>query len=197
MSKRCTNCGRFPFCKKEPKDDCEYWTEFIGDCIDCELKCGRLEDEKFIGTYRCIWKSRRRRMNRERLTQYLEKRQELQTDIKLIEKKLEDITNMTANYSNEKVSRGGKVINDPEAERLVAIIDQYNKKYAELRKMILQEEDEIERLINKIEKEVYRLILKKKYLLGNKFEDIANELHYTYKHICRLHGYALKEWDKI
>ena len=136
-------------------------------------------------------------MNREILKKHIERKKELQTDIKVIEKKLEDLGNMTANYSSEKVSRGGKTINDPEAEKLVAIIDQYNQKHEELKKLILYEEDNIEKAINKIEKSIYRRILREKYILGMEMNEIAEEENYTYKHTCRLHGYALKEWEKI
>ena len=136
-------------------------------------------------------------MNREILQKHIERKKELQTDIKVIEKKQEDLGNMTANYSGEKVSRGGKTINDPEAEKLVAIIDQYNQKHEELKKLILYEEDNIEKAINKIEKSIYRRILREKYILGMEINEIAEEENYTYKHTCRLHGYALKEWEKI
>lgn len=57
MNKRCTNCGKFPFCGQAPKETCSEWTDMIGDCVKCELGCGRLEDLKFKGTYRCSWKT--------------------------------------------------------------------------------------------------------------------------------------------
>lgn len=137
-------------------------------------------------------------MNRDKLTKFADRIKELETDLKIIERRKENITTMTANYDSEKVSRSGKTITDPEAERLVQLIDQTEKIKKQLEEKKTREYEELIKEINKIDKEIYRVILKEKYILGTDLAEIAeNVIHYTYKHTCRLHGYALKEWDKL
>ena len=50
--------------------------------------------------------------------------------------------------------------------------------------------------INKIEKETHRLVLKERYLHCKKFEQIAVDTTYDYSWIIKLHGQALKEFEK-
>ena len=54
MSKRCGNCGRYPFCEKIVNISycCEDWIELRGNCITC-LGCNKLEDEEYKGKYHC------------------------------------------------------------------------------------------------------------------------------------------------
>ena len=51
--------------------------------------------------------------------------------------------------------------------------------------------------INQLEKETHKMVLKERYLHCKKFEEIAVEQNYDYRHITRLHGEALKEFEKM
>lgn len=53
--------------------------------------------------------------------------------------------------------------------------------------------DKIERMENDIEK----VILYKRYFNNESFENIAVECGYSWRHIHRLHGEALKNFDKL
>lgn len=37
-----------------------------------------------------------------------------------------------------------------------------------------------------------RAVLERRYILGERWEEIAVDLHYTYRHVTRLHGRALR-----
>ena len=56
MSKRCGNCGRYPFCNKIVNANyiCKDWIS--KDCLNC-LGCNRLEIEKPEDTKECKWKN--------------------------------------------------------------------------------------------------------------------------------------------
>lgn len=48
-----------------------------------------------------------------------------------------------------------------------------------------------------MENTTYRNILYKKYIKNESLEQISADLHYNYRHICKLHGLALNEFDNI
>lgn len=52
---------------------------------------------------------------------------------------------------------------------------------------------EIEDAIDAVENPVYREVLRRKYIDGNTLEKIAVDLNYSYVHVCRLHGWALRQ----
>ena len=51
--------------------------------------------------------------------------------------------------------------------------------------------------INKIHDSSYRTILYERYINYRTFEEISTLLHYSYFHTCKLHGYALQEYEKM
>ena len=50
---------------------------------------------------------------------------------------------------------------------------------------------EIERAIGTVQDDTQRRLLRRKYINGLTLEKIAVEMHYSYVHTCRIHGYAL------
>ena len=52
---------------------------------------------------------------------------------------------------------------------------------------------EIAAAIEAVKNPVYRDVLRRKYIDGNTLEKIAVDLNYSYVHVCRLHGWALRE----
>lgn len=51
--------------------------------------------------------------------------------------------------------------------------------------------------INKLDKDTHRLVLKERYLHCKKFEQIAVDTTYDYRHVTRLHKEALGEFEKM
>lgn len=56
---------------------------------------------------------------------------------------------------------------------------------------------EINAKINQLPDWKLRMVLFERYLLGRTWEQIAVDMHYTYQHVCRLHGRALIEMGGI
>lgn len=55
---------------------------------------------------------------------------------------------------------------------------------------------EISRAIQKVENYAYQDLLVKRYILGETWEKIAEDMNYSEQHIHRLHGEALKKFQK-
>ena len=53
------------------------------------------------------------------------------------------------------------------------------------------------RAINLVNDDALKLLLIKRYMSNKTFEQIAYEMNYSYMHICRLHGRALQEIQKM
>lgn len=134
-------------------------------------------------------------MDRKLLENYRIKKINLQDRLEELREKKKNVNRLTASYSGEKVS-SSRAVEDGTAERLVVLLDN-TKQVEELLKLLWIELEDIENSIFKIQDPNYQCILYKKYILNEKLEEIADELHYDYKYLCRLHGYALKEWDKL
>lgn len=71
-------------------------------------------------------------------------------------------------------------------------------KIAELRESLIDKINqlvavriEIERAIGTVQDDTQRRLLRRKYINGLTIEKIAAEMHYSYVHTCRIHGYAL------
>ena len=57
--------------------------------------------------------------------------------------------------------------------------------------------EEIKSVIEKVKNIDYRVLLEERYLCMRKWEDIADDLHFSTQQIFRLHSKALSEVDKI
>ena len=56
---------------------------------------------------------------------------------------------------------------------------------------------EVKAVIQKVPDYRYRDVLDKRYISGETWEQIAVEMNYSYMHICRLHGEALKAAEEV
>ena len=66
-------------------------------------------------------------------------------------------------------------------------------KIAEMTKLL----DEIEKLLGEVGNPDYRLLLELRYLQGLTWEQIAKKMHYSWRHIIRLHGKALLQMQDV
>ncbi len=67
---------------------------------------------------------------------------------------------------------------------------------AEIREL-LDIKCEVKAVIRQIPDSRYRDVLDKRYIGNKTWEQIAVEMHYSYMHICRLHGEALKAAEEV
>lgn len=104
---------------------------------------------------------------------------------------LERATNTTTAYDKLPIDRSH---NNPRLE----------ENYASLMETIRWEKSELMRVqesitatISKIKRNEYATLLLNYYVLGWTFEQCAVQMHFSYRHIVRIHGEALMEVQRI
>lgn len=97
--------------------------------------------------------------------------------------------------TNEPIYNTGTT-SDPTGNTVLKLMqfnDRVNKEVDELVSLKIKIAGEI----NQLEKDNHRMVLKQRYLHCKKFEEIAVEQKYAYRHITRLHGQALQEFESM
>ena len=74
-------------------------------------------------------------------------------------------------------------------DKLIELEQKYDRMAADY----LTEYTEADRLIHSLSDRTLREVLERRYLLYQKWEDIAEAMGYTVRHITRLHGEALQK----
>ena len=97
-------------------------------------------------------------------------------------------------YDKDKVqtSNNADSISDT-VSKIMELEEKINTDIDELVELKSVARENIERMENDVEK----VILYKRYFNNESFENIAVECGYSWRHIHRLHGEALKNFDKI
>lgn len=137
--------------------------------------------------------------------QYLSKIRLLNDKINRLERQRADLrslmygTGSPANMSERVQTSGGT---DDKWLKLIARIDEKERGIvAMIDELIDMKESviiQIERLSipNITQERNYKAILYAHYIEGVSLEQIAADMHYSYKWVCKLHGYALLEFDR-
>ena len=124
---------------------------------------------------------------KEFLSRYLEilaEEKDIREEIAYWESKAQKVTSSwsavpSGGNGSDKVQMGAIKI----AELRESLIDKINH--------LVSVRIEIERAIGTVQDDTQRRLLRRKYINGLTLEQIAVEMHYSYVHTCRIHGYAL------
>lgn len=115
--------------------------------------------------------------------------------IKTLEKSaadaLERATGTTADY--KKVSIDRSHANPRLEENYAELMERIRWEKAEL----LRTQKEVTTTIARVKRNEYATLLMNYYILGWSFEQCAVAMHFSYRHITRMHGDALNEVQKI
>lgn len=101
---------------------------------------------------------------------------------------------ITQTIKQDVVTGGGS--QDRMAESIAKIVDleeEINRKID----YFVDEKAKALRLLEKMRNPDYLLILQKRYIDYKTFEQIAQEMNYTHRWICKLHGRALQVFAKV
>lgn len=101
----------------------------------------------------------------------------------------ERATSATARGQSERVQEGGK----NGAERLMIKYAEYGKLIDEQVDRLIRVKTEIAEAISKMDDYTLAALLLNRYIRFMTWEEIAEEMNYSYMHICRLHGKALEK----
>lgn len=112
---------------------------------------------------------------------------------KLIESRvalMDRLTSITQNYDGD----GAQSTKDPHKYDKLAEI---SGKIDERTDQLIAVKKEIFSMINRLPDSRQRMVLMSYYVDGKTWEQTAVDLHYSYMHVTRIHGYALNEIQKM
>lgn len=115
---------------------------------------------------------------------------EIESLTKLVQKTRESLESITQSYTGDIIQ---STKNPHKYDRLVELESLVDEKIAEQIKI----KEETLETISQLKDRRQREVLIGYYLNMNTWEQVAVDMHYSYMHITRLHGYALKGVEAI
>ena len=119
----------------------------------------------------------------------------------LINVKLDEITslrdrmtNITVNSERERVQ--SSMYGDKFADTIARIIDLEDSVNNDI-DVLVKYKELARKLIEKLDDEIYKVILYDRYFRGCTFEEIAVGIGYSWRWTCKLHGRALQKLNEI
>ena len=82
--------------------------------------------------------------------------------------------------------------NDNTVEKSYCCLADYQEEADRLMMEMLGVRQRVEKIIGTVPDAVQREVLTRRYIIGQRWEDIAVVMNYSRQHITRLHGYALQ-----
>lgn len=130
--------------------------------------------------------------------EYLNQVRNLESKMKILKEEIDTLREMVV--STGAIQQGERVLSSGTKDKMAETICKINEKECEwndlMREFALARANVIIN-IQKLNNPEYEQILYKRYCQSKKWEEIALEMNYTYQWICKLHGRALLELDKI
>lgn len=135
-------------------------------------------------------------MDRKKLENYFKEQEYRESLQRAYIRRRDSINKLSASYEGERVQNSRKV-QDQEAEELSKLIDEMANEVNQILKNGNKELQELTKAINRIHNPIYKEILSMRYLEGIELKQIASKKNYEYGYLCKLHGRALLEFDKL
>ena len=114
---------------------------------------------------------------------------------------IEDMERLNALLTRVTSAMGGEVVSSSKSpDKMTDIVDKIIKLRENLKRNVdkyVALKQETTELLSQIESPVHYQILYSRYVLYRTWEQIADEIGYTYQWTCQLHGVALLEFEKI
>lgn len=130
--------------------------------------------------------------------EYLNQVRNLESKMKILKEEIDTLREMVV--STGAIQQGERVLSSGTQDKMAETICKINEKECEwndlMREFALARANVIIN-IQKLNNPEYEQILYKRYCQSKKWEEIALEMNYTYQWVCKLHGRALLELDKI
>lgn len=145
-------------------------------------------------------KNRERNEGLEEMTakEYLNQVRNLESKMKILKEEIDTLREMVV--STGAIQQGERVLSSGTQDKMAETICKINEKECEwndlMREFALARANVIIN-IQKLNNPEYEQILYKRYCQSKKWEEIALEMNYTYQWVCKLHGRALLELDKV
>ena len=121
---------------------------------------------------------------------------------RMIDSKLEQLEmlkslamKVTSSFTKEKIS-GGNIEKSKMESTMVKVIDLEHEINADIDRLVNLKKD-IQDTINKMDDINQQLLLELRYLSGNGWDEIAASMGYDPRTVYRIHGKALKEFERM
>lgn len=96
-------------------------------------------------------------------------------------------------YSKDRVDGGQAIDMSDKIAKIQELEEKINAEWGELIYVRTQAEEKIEQLPDPM----HRAVLTERYINGKDWENIAVDLHYSWKGVFKLHGRALKSFETV
>lgn len=130
--------------------------------------------------------------------EYLNQVRNLESKMKILKEEIDILREMVV--STGAIQQDERVLSSGTQDKMAETICKINEKECEwndlMREFALARANVIIN-IQKLNNPEYEQILYKRYCQSKKWEEIALEMNYTYQWVCKLHGRALLELDKV
>jgi len=104
------------------------------------------------------------------------------------------VTKITPTLKSDVVTGGGN--QDKIGGAVAKIVDLKDEINREVDRFVDMKR-ETAAMLDKLENHLYYVILHRKYVQFDSLEQIAADMHYTYRWVCILHGRALQEFQTV
>ena len=131
-------------------------------------------------------------MTTDEVKDYLRQAYKLDRRLQREQMKLEKLRSAIEYRSPSFEGAGGHGSGDKMSAAVTSIIE-HGKRVDELTALYIMRYKEIDDAIHTMDDDILVEVLERRYLLYQKWEEIADSMNYTVRHITRLHGQALKK----
>ena len=125
--------------------------------------------------------------------EYLNTAYEIERQVKLIELTIEKLKSQLEyagiSYENTGASHGSGSFD--KMPKVIEKVAEYEHKKQERALALIDKRLQIEQSIDALSDANQREVLTRRYIIGQRWEDIAVSMNYSRQHVTRLHGYAL------
>lgn len=130
--------------------------------------------------------------------EYLNQVRNLESKMKMLKEEIDTLREMVV--STGAVQQQERVMSSGAQDKMAETICKINEKeddWNNLMREFALARAEVIISIQKLNNTDYEQILYKRYCQSKKWEEIAIEMHMSYRHVLRLHGYALKDIETV
>lgn len=124
--------------------------------------------------------------------EYLQQAYKMDRRIRIIEAKAEKLR-AALEYSPPSFSGAGSGSSADRMPNMISLIVEYEQRAVQLRTEYVEKYIEIDKAIRSIQHPAQREVLERRYLLYQKWQQIADEMHYSVQNVYILHGKALQK----
>lgn len=128
--------------------------------------------------------------------EYLRQAYKMDKRIRILQGKVDKLRSALEYHSPSLEGGGGSGSADRTPDTISKIME-YEQHVQQLQAEFVDKYTEIDKAIHSVENANQREVLERRYLLYQKWEQIADEMHYSLQNVFKLHGMALQKIKRV